>query len=216
MNDVLHHATRTLHDTKAFVPSASTQYLSNLLKSTQSAEGARADKVTKVLKLWTDKAYFSDDELAQIAEKPLAATTEKPVESKPLVKPSMLGRAGDPHWLLPVSCMLEAMVPPPPPTPQLTKGILKHLQTYSPLGRKTPQTLRKHKPRPPQLRPNLRIFPPHLHLPRRRRRGRGIRRRRLEPQILEGHPIPRTPTTRRADSTTGARDDWTDAAQGGE
>jgi CID domain len=115
MNDVLHHATTTLSDTKAFVASAATQYLPNLLKSTQSANDARSDKVTKVLKLWTEKAYFNDDELSQIMEKPIATTTEKPVESKPLVQPSMLGRAGDTHWLLPVSCMLEVMVPPSTP-----------------------------------------------------------------------------------------------------
>lgn len=117
MNDVLHHATTTLSNTTAFVPSAATQYLPSLLKSTRSAEDARSDRVTKVLKLWTEKAYFNDDELSQIMEKPITTTTEKPVESKPLVQPSMLGRAGDPHWLLPVSCMLEVMVPPPPYDP---------------------------------------------------------------------------------------------------
>ena len=115
MNDVLHHATRTLHGTKAFVPSATTQYLPNLLKSTQAAEDARADKVMKVLKLWTEKAYFNDDELSQVMEKPITTTTGKSAKSKPLVKPSMLGRPGDPPWLLPVSCMLEVMVPRHPP-----------------------------------------------------------------------------------------------------
>jgi CID domain len=150
MNDVLHHATTTLSDTKAFVASAATQYLPNLLKSTQSADDARLDKVTKVLKLWTEKAYFNDDELSQIMEKPITTTAEKPVESKPLVQPSMLGRAGDPHWLLPVSCMLEVMVPPlHPPTTQLTKGIFKYIQTNPTLERQSPQTLRKTKSRPP-------------------------------------------------------------------
>jgi hypothetical protein len=108
-----------------------------------------------VLKLWREKAYFNDDELSQIMEKPVTTTTEKPVESKPLVPPSMLGRAGDPHWILPVACMLEVMVTLHSPYTQLTKGILKYLPTNPTLECQSPQTLPKNKPRPPQIRPNL-------------------------------------------------------------
>jgi len=110
MNDVLFHATRTLQDTKAFVPSATTQYLPGLIKSTQSADDARTDKLNKVFKLWMEKAYFSEEELSQITQNPITAAPETPAESKPLEKPALLGRTGDPHWLLPVSCMLEVMV----------------------------------------------------------------------------------------------------------
>lgn len=161
MNDVLYHATRTLQDTKAFVPSATTQYLPCLIKSTQSAQDARTDKVNKVLKLWTEKGYFNEEELSRIIEKPVTTASEKPVESKPLVKPSMLGRSGDPHWLLPVSCMLEVMVTNGPLVHQLTTGILKYLQTHPPIERQSPQTLRQNKPRPHPRHPNLRINPPH-------------------------------------------------------
>jgi len=106
----LFHATRTLQGTKAFVPSATTRYLPGLIKSTQSAEDARTDKLNKVFKLWMEKAYFSDEELSQIIQNPITEATERSAESKPLEKPVILGRTGDPHWLLPVSCMLEVMV----------------------------------------------------------------------------------------------------------
>ena len=72
------------------------------------------ETLDKVLKLWSDKHYFSDDEFAQINDKPVKESSrmENEPERKPLVKPSMLGTNGDPHWLLPVSCMLEVMVQP--------------------------------------------------------------------------------------------------------
>jgi hypothetical protein len=112
LNDVLYHATNTFSDTKAFVPSATIQYLSALVKSVHSAPNASNETLDKVLKLWSNKQYFSNDEFAQISDKPVKESSriENEPERTPLVKPSMLGTNGDPHWLLPVSCMLEVMV----------------------------------------------------------------------------------------------------------
>src|SRR5208282_2150069 len=99
LNDVLFHATNTFSDTRAFVPSATIQYLSALVKSAQSAPNARDKTIDKVLKLWADKHYFSDDEFAQINDKPVKESSRMENESErtPLVKPSALGTNGDPH-----------------------------------------------------------------------------------------------------------------------
>src|SRR5437762_13744850 len=130
LNDVFFHATNTFRDTNAFVPSATIQYLSALVKSAQSAPNARSETLDKVLKLWSDKRYFSDDEFAQIGDKPVKGSTSmgNEPERKPLVKPSILGMKDDPHWLLPVSCMLEVMVCLR--NSRLIQGIFKYLQTY--------------------------------------------------------------------------------------
>jgi CID domain len=114
INDVLYHATNTFRDSKSFVASAMVQYLPALVNSVRSAPSARTETLDKVLKLWSEKQYFSTDELARITGEPVKEITteieEKQPERKPLVKPKMLGVNGDPHWLLPVSCMLEVMV----------------------------------------------------------------------------------------------------------
>jgi hypothetical protein len=118
MNDVLFHATNTFREQKGYVVSAALQYLPALVKSIRSAPEASAEPLDKVIKLWSEQKYFSTEEFVQITEVPLKEEKsvqqqeEKKVERKRLlVKPSMLGNMGDPHWLLPVSCMLEVMVP---------------------------------------------------------------------------------------------------------
>lgn len=111
INDVLFHATNAYGDTKTIVPSATIQYLPALLKSVQSAPNPRPETINKLFKLWSEKRYFSDEEFARILNKPQeSVTVEKEAERKPLVKPTTLGTNGDPHWLLPVSCVLEVMV----------------------------------------------------------------------------------------------------------
>src|SRR5947207_10146391 len=75
LNDVLFHATNTFRDTNAFVPSATIQYLSALVKSAQSAPNARSETLDTVLTLWSDKHYFSDDEFAHIGDKPVKEST---------------------------------------------------------------------------------------------------------------------------------------------
>lgn len=115
INDVLFHSANTFRETKEYVASAALQYLPALVKTIRSAPDAQAGPLRKVIKLWSEKNYFSAEEFKQITEEPL--TEDKPreeedkVERKPLMKPSMLGNLGDPHWLLPVSCMLEVVVP---------------------------------------------------------------------------------------------------------
>jgi len=114
LNDVLHHSTNTFRDTKAFIASATVPYLPALVNSVKSAPNYRAEPIDKVLKLWFEKRYFSDEEFAQVTgEQVKRVVTEvqvKEPERKPLVKPARLGTTGDPHWLLPVSCMVEVMV----------------------------------------------------------------------------------------------------------
>jgi hypothetical protein len=116
LNDILYHATNTFRDTKAFVASATVQFIPILLKTIYSAPQPRIDLVDKVLKLWSEKRYFTDDEFTRIRGEEGKPTSTEEVESQPkrntLVKPTMLGTDGDPHWLLPVSCMLEAIVSP--------------------------------------------------------------------------------------------------------
>ena len=118
MNDVLYHATNTYSDTKSFVVSASLPYLPTLVKSARAALNARTDPIETLLKLWSEKKYFGDDDFAQIVgERPKETKEEfkkREDDRKPLVKPSLLGTKGDPHWLLPVSCMLEVIVRPQP------------------------------------------------------------------------------------------------------
>lgn len=114
MNDVLFHATNTYSDTKDFVASASLPYLPVLVTSLRSAPSARTETIDALLKLWSEKKYFSNKDFAQIVGERAKETKEefqrREDERKPLVKPSMLGTSGDPHWLLPVSCMLEVIV----------------------------------------------------------------------------------------------------------
>jgi hypothetical protein len=114
LNDVLFHATNTFRDTKAFVASAAVQFIPALLKAIHSAPHPRMDLVEKVLKLWSEKHYFTDGEFTWIRGEKVKQTSTEEAETQPerntLIKPSMLGTDGDPHWLLPVSCMLEAMV----------------------------------------------------------------------------------------------------------
>jgi hypothetical protein len=88
------------------------QYLPTLIKSVESAPQARPEPIEKLLKLWSDKHYFSDEEFSRISDRPKEITTSTITEEvrAPIVKPTMLGATGDPHWLLPVSCMLEVMV----------------------------------------------------------------------------------------------------------
>jgi hypothetical protein len=116
LNDILYHATNTFRDTKAFVASATVQFIPALLKTIYSAPQPRIDLVDKILKLWSEKRYFTDDEYTRIRGEKVKQTSTEEAESQPkrntLVKPTMLGTDGDPHWLLPVSCMLEAIVPP--------------------------------------------------------------------------------------------------------
>ena len=114
LNDVLYHATNTSRDTKAFVASAAVQHLPALVRSVKSAPNYRVGPLDRVLGLWSEKRYFSDEEFAQIAGEQIKQTIAQPEikepERIPLVKPEMLGSDGDPHWLLPVSCMVEVMV----------------------------------------------------------------------------------------------------------
>lgn len=125
LNDVLFHAKTTFRGSKEFVGPATVQFIPVLLKWIHSAPNARIDVVEKVMKLWSDKNYFTDEEFAQIrGEEFIRASTEEVEtveERNVLVKPTMLGTSGDPHWLLPVSCMLEVMVLSPYPV--LTVGI---------------------------------------------------------------------------------------------
>jgi len=118
MNDVLFHATNTFRETKAYVSSAALQYLPALVKTIRSAPEAQSDPLDKVIALWSEKKYFTPEEFGQITEEPLreekSVEQEDKVTRKPLVKPAMLGNMGDPHWLLPVSCMLEVVVLSPP------------------------------------------------------------------------------------------------------
>lgn len=112
LNDVLFHSINTFKDAKAFVVSATMQYLPALVKSVQSAPNATAETTDKLLKLWSDRHFFTDDEFSQIRDnlvKRIAPTENEP-ERAPLVKPPTLGTNGDPYWLLPVSCMLQVMV----------------------------------------------------------------------------------------------------------
>lgn len=114
LNDIIFHAVNTYRDTKSFIPSATTQYLTPLLNSVKSAPNTRSEPIDKLLKLWSEKRYFTEEEYSKITGLPMKATTasisEDQPKRKPLVKPAMLGMSGDPYWLLPVSCMLEIIV----------------------------------------------------------------------------------------------------------
>ena len=114
INDVLFHATNTYSDTKAFVASASLPYLPALVTSLRSAPNARSETIDTLLKLWSEKKYFNNEDFAQIVGERAKETKEefqkREDERTPLVKPSVLGTSGDPHWLLPVSCMLDVVV----------------------------------------------------------------------------------------------------------
>jgi hypothetical protein len=114
LNDVLFHATNTFRDTKAFVASATVQFIPPLLKAIYSAPHPRIDLMDKVMKLWSEKRYFTDDEFTRIRGDKVKPIPTEEAETQPernaLVKPTILGTDGDPHWLLPVSCMLEAIV----------------------------------------------------------------------------------------------------------
>lgn len=119
MNDVLFHSTNTFSETKDYVPSAALQYLPALVKTIRSAQDAQNEPLRKVIKLWSEKNYFTPEEFKQITEEPfteeISMAEENKLERTPLIKPSMLGNLGDPHWLLPVSCMLEVVVLLPTP-----------------------------------------------------------------------------------------------------
>jgi hypothetical protein len=128
VNDVLFHAANTFREEGAYVAPATLQYLHVMIKVARSAPDARVDPLHKVLKLWKDKSYFSDDEIAQIMgeevrEERTESRENDRIERKPIVKPATLGVNGDPHWLLPVSCMLEVMVMQAPF--KLIVGLLK-------------------------------------------------------------------------------------------
>jgi hypothetical protein len=114
MNDVLYHATNTYSDTKSFVASASLPYLPALVKSVRAAANAQTEPIDTLLKLWSEKKYFNNEDFGQIVGERAKETKEefqiRENERQPLVKPSILGTTGDPHWLLPVSCMLEVIV----------------------------------------------------------------------------------------------------------
>jgi len=114
INDVLYHATNTYSEAKSFVASASLAYLPTLLKSTRAAPNAQTEPMETLLKLWSENKYFSNEDFAQIVGERAKETKEefqkREDERKPLVKPSMLGTNGDPHWLLPTSCMLQVVV----------------------------------------------------------------------------------------------------------
>ena len=113
LNDVLYHATNTFRQSKSFIPSATVQYLTPLLNSVKSASSARSEPIDKLLRLWSEEKYFTDEEYAQVTGLPPktgVSTGKVEVEQKQLVKPAMLGVPGDPHWLLPVSCMLDVVV----------------------------------------------------------------------------------------------------------
>jgi len=113
LNDVLYHATNTYKDTKSYFPSAILQYLPALIKSIQAAPNAHFESLDKVSRIWSDKNYFTEDEYSQIfGERPNQSkeSTHAQKESEPLVLPNTLGNEGDPHYLLPVSCMVEVMV----------------------------------------------------------------------------------------------------------
>jgi len=114
INDVLFHATNTYSDTKAFVASASLPYLPALVTSLRSAPNARSETIDTLLKLWSEKKYFNNEDFAQIVGERAKETKEefqkREDERRPLVKPSVLGTSGDSHWLLPVSCMLDVVV----------------------------------------------------------------------------------------------------------
>jgi len=89
------------------------QYLPALVKSIQAAPNARFESLDRVSNIWYDKNYFTEDEYSQIfGERPKQSTqaAKTQSESKPLGLPSTLGNEGVPHYLLPVSCMVEVMV----------------------------------------------------------------------------------------------------------
>jgi CID domain len=118
MNDVLYHAANTFRETKAFIASAAVQYLTVLVRSVKAAPNAYNEPLDKIIKLWSEHSYFSPEELATVAGEHLKSTSidarQKETERPPLQKPRMLGTTGDPHWLLPVSCMLQVIVSQPP------------------------------------------------------------------------------------------------------
>ena len=110
LNDVLFHATNTFRDTNAFVPSATIQYLSALVKSAQSAPNARSETLDTVLTLWSDKHYFSDDEFAQIGDKPVKESTinyQSVYDKKEQMERLLMSHGLDPKYYLHVS-MKEA------------------------------------------------------------------------------------------------------------
>src|SRR5271154_4750772 len=114
MNDVLYHTTNTYSNTKSFVASASLPYLPALVKSVRAAANAQTEPTDILLKLWSEKKYFNNEDFGQIvgerAKETKAEFQKREDERKPLVKPSILGTSGDPHWLIPTSCMLEVIV----------------------------------------------------------------------------------------------------------
>jgi CID domain len=114
LNDVLFHSVNTFQQTKSFVAPSIVAFLPAIIKSVQSAADARVDSLDKLFQLWAENKYFSEEEYIQVTGQPAkeipVETTPKEPERKKLVKPTSLGTHGDPHWLLPVSCMLETMV----------------------------------------------------------------------------------------------------------
>jgi hypothetical protein len=114
LNDVLFHSTNTMRETKSFMPSSMVQFLPAIVLSVQTAPDAAGDPLDKLFKLWAEKRYFSHDEYLQVtgrsAKEMTAPSGQVELIQKDLVKPASLGTKGDSHWLLPVSCMLEAVV----------------------------------------------------------------------------------------------------------
>jgi hypothetical protein len=112
LNDVFLHATTT--ETTLNIAPSTVSFLPAMVRSVQSAPDAQVEPVNALFKIWAEKSYFSDEEYTQITGQPPKKMKEDvsptELERKTLVKPASLGTKGDPHWLLPVSCMLETMV----------------------------------------------------------------------------------------------------------
>jgi hypothetical protein len=111
LNDVYFHASNTYGETKRFIPSASSQFLTSLFSSVKSAPNAQPKQMDRLLRLWAEKQYFSSEVFATIAgvNMPVASVPE---ERPQIHKPAILGCVGDPYYLLPVSCMIEVIVLP--------------------------------------------------------------------------------------------------------
>jgi CID domain len=110
LNDVFFHASSTYDDTKRFMIPATTKYLGPLLASVKSVPAADTKQLDTLLRLWQEKKYFPPDVFTTITGGNLFSSPAKPTR---LQRPGTLGNINDPYYLLPVSCMLEAIVAPP-------------------------------------------------------------------------------------------------------
>jgi CID domain len=156
MNDVLFHSTNTFPETKDYVPSAALQYLPALVKTIRSAQDAQNEPLKKVIKLWSEKNYFTSEGFKQITEEPfteeISIAEEDKLERTPLIKPSILGNLGDPHWLLPVSCMLEVVVPLPA---TIMFALIDRRKPRIIINRSFPRMLKRSSYPPPRTRKSL-------------------------------------------------------------